>query len=91
MEIAEKIRGKGASLLGRLDQPLQHRVGVDCKAPRRGTDTQALSQAGSHVYDSLYGSLFPMEERAMRFQKIPLARHAVKLTPGADARMAIGA
>ena len=42
VEITEKIGGKGAELLGRFDQPVQHRVGVDLKDPRRGTDTQAL-------------------------------------------------
>ena len=42
VEITEEIRGKGAQLLGRFDQPVQHRIGVDLEDPRRGADTQAL-------------------------------------------------
>jgi len=38
VEITEKIGGKGAQLLGRFDQPVQHRGGGDLEAPGRGAD-----------------------------------------------------
>jgi hypothetical protein len=91
VEITEKIRGKGPELLGRFDQPVQHRVGVDFENSRRGADPQALSEAGQNAHDAFNLSVFAVEDGAMRFQKIPLARRTVELTPGAAAGMAIGA
>ena len=72
VEITQKIGGKGAELLGRLGQPLQHRVGSDLEDPRRGADTQALSQTGQDPHDELDRGLFAVENRAMGLQKIPL-------------------
>ena len=82
VEIAEEIRGKGAQLLGRFDQPLQHRVGVDLEDPRRGADTQPFGQAGQDPHDQLHRRLFAMEDRAMGLQKVALARRY----SGTDAR-----
>src|SRR5262249_35655380 len=90
MEIAEKIRGKGAELLRRLDQPLKNGSGSDLKDPRRGADTQTLSQTGQDPHDEFDCRLFAVEDRAMRLQKIPLARRAVELPPGATTGMTIG-
>jgi len=58
--------------LGRFDQPVQHRVGVDFENPSGGADPQTLSQAGQHAHDELDRGLFAMEERAMRLQKVAL-------------------
>ena len=65
VEITEEIRGKGAQLLGRFDQPVQHRVGIDLEDPRRGADTQTLGQAGQDPHDQLHRGLFAVEDRAM--------------------------
>ena len=40
VEITQEIGGKGAQLLGRFDQPLQHRVGINLEDPSGGADTQ---------------------------------------------------
>src|SRR5215471_17998718 len=39
VEITQEIRGKGAELLGRFAQPLQHRGGSNLEDSSRGTDT----------------------------------------------------
>jgi hypothetical protein len=39
VHLAEEIRGKGAQLFGRFDQPAQHGVRINLKAPSRGADT----------------------------------------------------
>jgi hypothetical protein len=39
VKITQKIRGKGAQLLGRFAQPLQHRGGSNLEDARRGTNT----------------------------------------------------
>ena len=62
MEITQEIRGKGAQLLGRFDQPVQHRVGINLEDPRGGADTQTFGQAGQHAHDQLHRRLFAMED-----------------------------
>ena len=90
MEITEERGGKGPQVLGRLDEPAQHRVGIDLEDPRRGADTQALSEAGQDAHDEFDCGLFAVEDRAMRLQKIPLTRGTVELPPGATTGMTIG-
>src|SRR5512145_1286531 len=90
MEITQEIRGKGAQRLGRCDQPVQPRVGGDLEDPSRGADTQALSQAGQDAHEEVALGLFAVEDRAMRFQKGPLKRGTVELTPGAATGMHVG-
>src|SRR5262249_48913122 len=91
VKIAEKIRGKGSQVPGRLGQPLQHRVGSDFEDPSSGTDTQALSQASQDPHDEFDRGLFAVEERAMRLQKVALTCRAVELAPGAPTRMPVRA
>src|SRR5262249_35237759 len=90
MYVAQEIARKGAQLLGRLNQPLQDRIGVDLEDSRGGTDTQTLGEARQDAHDALHGRLFAVEEGAMGLQKVALARGTVELTPGTTARMAIG-
>ena len=89
VKITEKIRGKGPQLLGRFNQPLQHGVGVDFEDPSRGTDAQALSQAGQDVHDEVDLGVFAVEEGAMVLRKIPVTAEAVELSPEAAIGMAI--
>ena len=91
MQVTEKIGGKGPQVLGCLDQPVQHRIGIDLKGSSGGADTQAFSQTGQDAHDALDRHLFAVENRAVGLQKVPLTRGTVELTPGAAAGMAIGA
>ena len=91
VQLTQEIRRKGAELLGGLDQPVQHGVGVNLEDPGRRADPQALSQTGQDVYDAFHFGVFAVEERAVMFGKVALARGAVQLPPGAAMRMAIGA
>src|SRR5439155_21118284 len=90
VEITEKIGRKGAQLLGRLSQPVSHRVRSDLEDAGRSADTQALSQAGQDPHDEFDRGLFAVENGAMGLQKIPLARRTVELAPGTAMRMAVG-
>src|SRR5262249_812307 len=74
----------------RFDQPVQDGVGVDLEHPRRGADTSPLGQAGQDAHDTFHRRLFAVEERTVRFQKVPLTRGTVELPPGATAGMTVG-
>jgi hypothetical protein len=91
VKITQERGGKSAQLLGRLDQPVQDRLGVDLKDPRRGTDTQALGQARQDAHDELDRGLFTMEERTMRLKEVAFASGTVELSPRTTTGMAIGA
>ena len=91
VESTQEIRGKGAELLGRFAQPLQHRGGSNLEDASRGTDPQSFSQTGHNPHDALHCGLFAVEKRAVGLEKVTLARRAVELAPGAAARMAMGA
>src|SRR5262249_32135051 len=47
-------------------------------------------QAGQDTHDAFDLGVFAVEEGAMRFRKIALARRAVELTPGATTGMTVG-
>ena len=89
MEITEERGGKGAQLLGRCDQPVQHRVGSDLEDRSRGADTQALSQAGQDAHDEFDRGLFAIEDGAIRCQKVTLTRGTMELTPRAATGMTV--
>jgi len=74
VQITEEIRGKGAQLLGRCDQPVQDRLGIDLEDPSRGADTETFSSTRQDPYNQLHRGLFAVEDRAMRLQKVSLTR-----------------
>src|SRR5262249_60510380 len=75
----------------RLDEPLQHRIGIDLEHPRRAPDAQALSQAGDDTHDKLDRLPLAMEQGPEGLEKITTADHTQQLPPGTAARMAMGA
>ena len=89
--IVEEINGKGLELLGRFHQPVEDRVRVDLEDPRRPSNAESLGQAADDVHNELRRGPLTMENRARSLVEISLARHALKLTPGLAAGMAIGA
>ena len=66
-------------------------MGVDLEDPRRGADSETFSQSSQDLHDQIAHRLFAVEERAMRLQKVTLARRTVKLAPGAATGMTVGA
>src|SRR5262249_35763948 len=77
-------------LLGRLHQPLQHRLGVHLKPPGGGAKAQPFSQTGQHAHDQFHRQAFTMPERAVRLQEVAVTRATVQLAPQATAGMAVG-
>jgi len=59
------------------------------KDPGRGADTQALRQAHQDPHDQFHRRLLAMKNRAVRFQKVPVAAEAVELPPRATTGMPI--
>ncbi len=49
----QDVAGKALELICGLDQPLQHRIGVDLEHARRTPDAQAFGQAPDDVHDAL--------------------------------------
>src|SRR5262249_30822266 len=90
VEITQERGGKGAQLLRRFDQPVQHRIGIDLKNPRGGTDAQPLGQACQHAHNELHRHRFAMKDGAMMLGKVAVAGGTVELTPWTTTRMAVG-
>jgi len=90
VQLTEEIGAKGFELVGRFHSPPQNRVRIDLKDAGGGPDAHTLGSAGQHPHHQLHGRPFPMQERAMRLQKVTSARSAVELTPGAPTGMAMG-
>src|SRR4030095_2936750 len=82
---------KRLKLLGRFDEPLQHRVRGHLKHPRRAPDTQALSQARDDMYDEVDGGALPMKDRPQALQEVAATGDAEQLPPGPSIGVAIGA
>ncbi len=80
MHRTKKVLGKGLELLGGFYQPSQHRVRIDLKDPRRGTNASAFGSARQDAHDPLHGDLLPMKDRAMMLRKIAFARGAMELS-----------
>jgi len=91
VQITQEIRGKGAQLLGRCDQPVQDRLGIALEDPSRGADTETFSSTRQDPYNQLHRGLFAVEDRAMSLQKVSLTRGTVELAPGAATGMTVGA
>jgi len=87
----QEVLHEGPQLLGRLDEPLQHRVGVHLEHPRRATDTQALSQARDDTHDEVYRGALTVKDRAEGLQKLATTHSTPQLPPGTATGMAIGA
>jgi hypothetical protein len=61
VQITEKIGGKGPQMLGRLDQPVQHRIGANLEDPRGRPNAESLRQADQHPHDQVYLGLLAMK------------------------------
>src|SRR3989475_12465930 len=77
-------------MVGGLDQPLQHCIGVDLEHPSHGTDAQPFRQCphGPNKHVGRYP--LPMQRRAMRLKKIPATFAAIELSPLAATGMTVG-
>src|SRR5262249_51667796 len=75
----------------RLDEPLQHRIGIDLEHPRCAPDAQSLSQARDDTHDKLDRLPLAMEQGPEGLEKITTADHTQQLPPGTATRMAMGA
>src|SRR5262249_2575769 len=82
---------EGAQLPRRLDQPLQHRIGVDLEAPRRAPDAQPPGQAREDPHEEVDGGALAREEGPEGLQKVAATDDAQQLPPGTAIGMAIGA
>jgi hypothetical protein len=91
VQLTEEIRGKGRELLGRFPQPLQDGAGSDFEDACGGANAEPLGSARQHVDNQLHGDLLAMEERAVVFGELSLARGALELAPLAAIGMAIDA
>jgi len=89
--VVQDMLGEGLQLLCRFDQPVQHRMRVHLKHPRRAPDTQAFGQAREDAYDELDRHALAMEEGAEGLQKIAMTDPTQQLPPGTPMGMAIGA
>src|SRR5205823_12178725 len=89
--VMEDVSRKRLKLLGRFDEPLQHRVRVHLKHPRRAPDTKALSQARDDMYDEVDGGTLPMKDRPQALQEVAATGDAEQLPPGPAMGVAIGA
>jgi hypothetical protein len=65
VKIPEEVGRKGAERLGRLSQPLSHRVRGNLEDPGGGADAQPFSQTGHHSHDQLHCRLCAMAKRAV--------------------------
>src|SRR5262249_57638492 len=80
--LVQEVLREGLQLLRRVDQPLQHRVRIDLKHPRRAADAQSLSQARDDTHDEVDGGALPMKDRAEGLQKVAATSDTQQLTPG---------
>src|SRR5215813_1612686 len=88
--VVQDVLHEGPELLGRLHQPLQHRVGVHLEDPRRAPDTQAFSQAADDPYDEVRRGPLAVKEGAEGLEKVATTSDAEQLAPGTATGMAVG-
>ena len=83
----QDVLREGSQLLRRLDQPLQHRIGIDCEYSRRAPDAQALGSARDDAHDELDRGALAMEEGAEGLEKIAATDDTQELPPGTTVGM----
>jgi hypothetical protein len=88
--VVQEVLREGPQLLGRVDQPLQHRIRIDLEHPCGAPDAQALSQARDDAHDELDRGALAMKDRAKGLEKIAATGDAQQLPPGPATGMAIG-
>src|SRR6266446_7974728 len=81
---------KRLELLSRVDQPLQHGIGVHLKHPRGAADAHAFRQTGDDTHDELDRGVLAMKDRAEGLEKIAATGDAQQLPPGTAIGVAIG-
>ena len=89
--VMQDVLREGLKLLGRFDEPLQHRIRVHLKHPRRAPDAQTFGQARDDAHDELDGGTLTIKEGAEGLEKIAATGDAQQLPPGTTIGMAIGA
>ena len=77
--VVQDVLGEGLKLLGRFDEPLQHRMRVHLKPPRRAPDAQTFGQARDDAHDELDGGTLTIEEGAEGLEKRAAAGDAQQL------------
>src|SRR5262249_1963738 len=88
--VTQEILREGLEMVGHLQQPGQHGVGIDRKHPSHGADAQAFRQGPHGPHQQVGRDALAMARRAVRLQKIPLTGTAVQLAPGSPAGMPVG-
>ena len=88
--VVQKMLREGLEMVGGLDQPRQHRVGIDLEHAGHGTDAQPFRQRAHRPHQQVGGDALAIQRRAVRLQEIALAGGAVPLAPGAAVGMAVG-
>ena len=73
VKITQKIRGKGAQLLGRFDQSAQHGVRINLKDARHGTNAEAFGQSRESPHQLVGIDLLAVKRGAVRLEEIPVA------------------
>src|SRR5215472_4420042 len=89
-DVVQEVLHEGPQLLGRLHQPLQHRVGVHLEHPRRASDTQAFGQAADDPYDEVRRGPLAVKDGAEGLQEVAATGDAEQLAPGTATGMAVG-
>jgi hypothetical protein len=89
-DVVQEVLGEGFEMVGGLDQPVQHGVGIDLEHPSHGTDAQPFRQCphGPNKHVGRYP--LPMQRRAMRLKKRPATLAAIELSPLAATGMTVG-
>jgi hypothetical protein len=87
----EDIAGQDRCMVGGFDQPLQHRVRVDCEHAGHRTDARPFGQGAHGPHHQLGCDARAMQGRAMHFEKIGPAGHTLQLPPPSTAGMTVGA
>src|SRR5215471_16567438 len=91
VQVEQEVLCKGAQLLRRLHQPVQHGVGIDLEHPRGAADAQALCEATDDMHDEVDRDALTMAQGAVMLWKVTFPGRTVELPPRATAGMAVGA
>src|SRR5215831_13991419 len=86
--VVQKMLREGLELIRRRYYPVQHRVRVHLEYPGDRTNAQPFGQGPHH---QLGGDARAMQGRAMGFEKIAPAGHALQLPPPSTTGMTVGA
>src|SRR5918912_3549186 len=89
VQVVQEVLCKGAQLLRRLHQPVQHGVWIDLEHPRGAADAQTLCEATDDVHDEVDRDTLAMDQSAVMLWKVPFTSSTVELPPLATAGMAV--